>query len=154
MRILVFLGPVSVSGAVGSMFRTLNKAVLTDISGSWVSWVSLAVVAVVEGALAEPVPEGALAPISSPFANILNIVLKARGLFPYIALLYRMSDTCQTCQCKVGLTAIKCRCGGVFCVTHRYAEDHACTFNYRRAQTAALTAALPVVVAEKISKIG
>lgn len=38
---------------------------------------------------------------------------------------------CWTCSRKVGLAAVACKCGYIFCSTHRYAEQHACTFNYR-----------------------
>jgi len=30
------------------------------------------------------------------------------------------------CRKKVGLLGFACRCGGVFCATHRLYEDHAC----------------------------
>ena len=38
---------------------------------------------------------------------------------------------CAACNAKVGLTAIKCRCGGTFCPKHRYAEAHECQFDYK-----------------------
>ena len=41
---------------------------------------------------------------------------------------------CAACKAKVGLTAIKCRCGGIFCARHRYAEAHACQFDYKAFQ--------------------
>src|SRR5690242_8015660 len=31
---------------------------------------------------------------------------------------------CGKCNKKVGLTAIKCKCGDVFCSAHRYADQH------------------------------
>jgi len=40
---------------------------------------------------------------------------------------------CWTCNKKVGLTGIECRCGYVFCGTHRMPEDHQCDFDYKTA---------------------
>jgi predicted nucleic acid binding AN1-type Zn finger protein len=45
---------------------------------------------------------------------------------------------CWECKKKVGLTAIECRCGFVFCGSHRYADQHACTFDYKAADRAEL----------------
>jgi hypothetical protein len=59
---------------------------------------------------------------------------------------------CFACKCKVGLTAVRCRCGNHFCSLHRYAEEHACPYDYKAAGAATLTTALPVVVANKIDK--
>lgn len=44
----------------------------------------------------------------------------------------RQQDTsrCHTCQKKIGLTGFQCQCSHVYCATHRYAEDHACTFDH------------------------
>ena len=38
---------------------------------------------------------------------------------------------CAECKKKVGLTAIECRCGHVYCSSHRLAEKHACTFDFK-----------------------
>merc|ERR1712066_830715 len=38
---------------------------------------------------------------------------------------------CLICKCKIGLTGFECRCGGLFCSTHRYADAHNCTFDYK-----------------------
>lgn len=38
---------------------------------------------------------------------------------------------CFTCNKKVGLTMIKCRCGLGFCGKHRYPESHACDFDFK-----------------------
>jgi len=38
---------------------------------------------------------------------------------------------CYQCRKKIGLTGFVCECGYSFCATHRYAEDHACTFDHR-----------------------
>ncbi|CAN0871279.1 Zinc finger A20 and AN1 domain-containing stress-associated protein 6 [Linum grandiflorum] len=38
---------------------------------------------------------------------------------------------CKACSKKVGLLGFKCRCGELFCGTHRYAEEHACSFDIK-----------------------
>jgi len=38
---------------------------------------------------------------------------------------------CYACRKKIGLTGFQCLCGYFFCSTHRYAEDHACTFDHK-----------------------
>lgn len=38
---------------------------------------------------------------------------------------------CKMCNKKHGLTGFMCRCGFYFCSTHRYAEDHGCTFDHQ-----------------------
>lgn len=45
---------------------------------------------------------------------------------------------CWECRKKVGLTALECRCGYVYCTLHRYAEQHQCTFDYKTAERAEL----------------
>jgi hypothetical protein len=45
---------------------------------------------------------------------------------------------CSTCNKKVGLCAIKCKCDLVFCDKHRYAEAHNCTFDFKASHKAAL----------------
>lgn len=37
----------------------------------------------------------------------------------------------EGCKKKLGLTPFQCRCEKHFCSTHRYPEEHACTFDYQ-----------------------
>lgn len=60
---------------------------------------------------------------------------------------------CTTCNKRVGLTGFKCRCGNLFCGSHRYADIHNCSFNYHAAAQEAIAKANPVVKAEKLDKI-
>lgn len=39
---------------------------------------------------------------------------------------------CWECKKKVGYTGIECRCGYTYCASHRYADQHACTFDYKK----------------------
>uniref|UniRef100_A0A8C8VHJ3 Zinc finger AN1-type containing 4 n=1 Tax=Pelusios castaneus TaxID=367368 RepID=A0A8C8VHJ3_9SAUR len=61
---------------------------------------------------------------------------------------------CFLCRKKTGLaTSYECRCGNNFCATHRYAEAHACTYNYKSAGRRYLQETNPVVSAPKLPKI-
>lgn len=63
------------------------------------------------------------------------------------------ANRCLTCRRRVGLTGFKCRCGSVFCGTHRYPEQHACTFDFKEMGKEQIAKANPVVKAEKLQKI-
>ncbi|KAK4419535.1 Zinc finger A20 and AN1 domain-containing stress-associated protein 8 [Sesamum alatum] len=60
---------------------------------------------------------------------------------------------CSTCKKRVGLTGFKCRCGNLFCGSHRYSDKHDCPFDYRTAGRDAIAKANPVVKAEKLDRI-
>ena len=53
---------------------------------------------------------------------------------------------CSSCRKKLGLMPFLCRCELQFCSAHYHAEEHNCTYNYKKA------AALPLVavVADKM----
>ncbi|XP_061857436.1 AN1-type zinc finger protein 4 isoform X2 [Colius striatus] len=61
---------------------------------------------------------------------------------------------CFLCGKKTGLaTSYECRCGNNFCATHRYAETHTCTYDYKSAGRRYLQESNPVVSAPKLPKI-
>jgi len=60
---------------------------------------------------------------------------------------------CTSCKKRVGLTGFNCRCGSLFCATHRYSDKHDCPFDYRSAGREAISKANPVIKAEKLDKI-
>ncbi|XP_051143765.1 zinc finger A20 and AN1 domain-containing stress-associated protein 8-like [Andrographis paniculata] len=62
-------------------------------------------------------------------------------------------NRCSSCKKRVGLTGFKCRCGNLFCGTHRYSDKHDCPFDYHTAAQEAIAKANPVVKAEKLNKI-
>uniref|UniRef100_A0A2P2LY67 Zinc finger family protein n=1 Tax=Rhizophora mucronata TaxID=61149 RepID=A0A2P2LY67_RHIMU len=62
-------------------------------------------------------------------------------------------NRCSSCKKRVGLTGFKCRCGNLFCASHRYSDKHECPFDYRTAAREAIAKANPVVKAEKLDKI-
>jgi len=60
------------------------------------------------------------------------------------------TNRCQKCNVKVGLVAIRCRCGHVYCGLHRYAEDHDCSYDYKKNEREELRANNPKITGEKI----
>lgn len=63
------------------------------------------------------------------------------------------TSRCFSCKKKIGLTGFKCRCGYVFCSTHRYAEAHDCSFDYKAMGRENLARNNPLVQANKVTKI-
>ncbi|GMF29661.1 unnamed protein product [Phytophthora lilii] len=57
---------------------------------------------------------------------------------PAEKLVQKNKKRCWECKKKVGLTAIECRCGYVFCSNHRYADQHNCSFDFKAADRAEL----------------
>lgn len=62
-------------------------------------------------------------------------------------------NRCTTCRKRVGLTGFNCKCGNLFCSSHRYSDKHGCPFDYRTAARDGIAKANPVVKAEKLDKI-
>ena len=61
---------------------------------------------------------------------------------------------CHHCGKKTGLaTSYSCRCGNNFCSRHRYAELHACAFDYKSEGRLRLQNTNPLVQASKLPKI-
>ncbi|KAM9282394.1 AN1-type zinc finger protein 4 isoform 1-T3 [Cariama cristata] len=66
----------------------------------------------------------------------------------------KITKHCFLCGKKTGLaTSYECRCGNNFCATHRYAETHPCTYDYKNAGRRYLQETNPVVSAPKLPKI-
>ncbi|KAI3972082.1 hypothetical protein MKW92_031606 [Papaver armeniacum] len=61
-------------------------------------------------------------------------------------------NRCFSCNKKVGLTGIKCKCGSVFCSLHRYPEKHSCDFDYKSVGRESLEKLNPQVKADKIDR--
>ncbi|CAA6660690.1 unnamed protein product [Spirodela intermedia] len=60
---------------------------------------------------------------------------------------------CTSCRKKVGLTGFRCRCGETFCSSHRYPEQHACTYDFKTSAREAIARANPVVKADKLDRL-
>ncbi|KAJ6671628.1 AN1-TYPE ZINC FINGER PROTEIN [Salix viminalis] len=108
------------------------------------------------------------APVSSPFSspsvdaikNQVGPVLVAKGdekeevkAEPTVVIPQQKPNRCLACRRRVGLTGFKCRCGMVFCGTHRYPEQHGCEFDFKSLGKEQIAKANPVVKGEKLQKI-
>lgn len=60
---------------------------------------------------------------------------------------------CYHCNKKVGIYGFSCRCGFNFCSSHRYADAHDCTFDYKTFEREQLRKTHQAVVADKIQRI-
>ncbi|GFY36244.1 AN1-type zinc finger protein 6 [Trichonephila clavipes] len=65
----------------------------------------------------------------------------------------RNKRKCFVCNKKLGLTAITCRCGGLFCSNHRYDKEHDCSFDYKSMGAEEIRKNNPLIIAEKIPKL-
>uniref|UniRef100_A0ACD5Y8E4 Uncharacterized protein n=1 Tax=Avena sativa TaxID=4498 RepID=A0ACD5Y8E4_AVESA len=59
-------------------------------------------------------------------------------------------NRCHSCRKRVGLTGFRCRCGEMFCGSHRYSDRHDCSYDYKSAARDAIAKENPVVRAAKI----
>lgn len=59
----------------------------------------------------------------------------------------------KDCKRKIGLTGFECRCGGLYCSLHRYANTHECSYDYQTEERNKLRKDNPVVQNAKIDKI-
>lgn len=58
---------------------------------------------------------------------------------------------CVECGRRLKITNnYSCRCGNVYCIRHRFHDQHSCTFDYRRAAVAKLEAQNPKICGKKI----
>ncbi|KAM7273084.1 hypothetical protein ACFE04_027748 [Oxalis oulophora] len=56
---------------------------------------------------------------------------------------------CRCCNKKLGLTGFKCRCGKTFCGSHRYPDEHCCSFDFKEADLQFLVKQNPLIKADK-----
>jgi len=65
----------------------------------------------------------------------------------------KKKNRCTKCKVNVGVIGFPCRCGGTFCSTHRYANEHNCSFDYREHGAEEIRKNNPQVIGEKVTKI-
>jgi len=78
------------------------------------------------------------------------IVTKKRKEPPTTETIDPKASRCNKCFVKVGLLAIRCRCGYLHCEQHRYAEDHECTYDYKTNGRENLRVHNPKISGEKV----
>jgi len=62
-------------------------------------------------------------------------------------------NRCYKCRRRVGLEGIECRCGYIFCGKHRYADEHDCEYDYKKAQRRKLMQENTKLQGKKFDKI-
>lgn len=60
---------------------------------------------------------------------------------------------CRPITSLVCLAGFECRCGGLYCSTHRYSDKHDCQFDYKKEGEDLIRKNNPVVVGAKLQKI-
>lgn len=63
------------------------------------------------------------------------------------------TSKCWKCPKKAGLLGYNCKCGYVFCKSHRLPEEHDCDFDFVTVEKEKLKKANPVVAGSKLDKI-
>ncbi|ESR35002.1 zinc finger A20 and AN1 domain-containing stress-associated protein 1 [Citrus sinensis] len=61
-----------------------------------------------------------------------------------------LEKRCEICDKKVGSIELKCRCGHLYCGTHRYPKEHACTFDFKKFDRETLVEDDPLIRADKL----
>ncbi|KAM7491711.1 hypothetical protein LguiA_034632 [Lonicera macranthoides] len=60
-------------------------------------------------------------------------------------------NRCESCKKRVGLLGFGCsRCGGLYCGTHRYPEEHSCPFDFKESGRADLAHKNPLCKGDKL----
>jgi hypothetical protein len=61
---------------------------------------------------------------------------------------------CEQCKKKLGIIEYKCKCEKLFCISHLHAEEHNCTFDYKKEGGANLKRQMDIgSLYEKINRI-
>ncbi|CAK6953197.1 AN1-type zinc finger protein 4 [Scomber scombrus] len=92
--------------------------------------------------------------VMTSFGRIGTPVYHLPPVKPPAGIKKKSSKHCFLCGKKTGLaTSYECRCGHNFCATHRYAETHDCTYDYKSAGRRFLQETNPLISAPKLPKI-
>jgi len=57
---------------------------------------------------------------------------------------------CWQCQRKIGLSGFPCHCGYIYCGLHRYANEHNCPWDYRKAHQQFIARNNPLIKRRKL----
>eukprot|EP00040_Diaphanoeca_grandis_P034590 m.215122 g.215122 ORF g.215122 m.215122 type:complete len:180 (+) comp33184_c2_seq1:311-850(+) len=58
---------------------------------------------------------------------------------------------CFSCRKKTGMLGFTCRCGELFCASHRHADDHACAFDYKTMDRAKIERENQVIATDRVA---
>lgn len=65
----------------------------------------------------------------------------------------KTSYACSECGKKLKFTNnYSCRCGNLYCIRHRFYDQHSCTFDYKAVALAKLEAQNPKIASKKIGE--
>ncbi|XP_052262739.1 AN1-type zinc finger protein 4-like isoform X1 [Dreissena polymorpha] len=101
-------------------------------------------------------PEGRLmsARLQRMTASRDGRILSPTHRLPPVKAKKKATKRCFLCAKKTGLAcSYVCRCGNNYCASHRYAESHDCTYDYKTEGRKLLEQNNPVVSAPKLPKI-
>ncbi|CAN8275282.1 unnamed protein product [Cochlearia groenlandica] len=70
-----------------------------------------------------------------------------------VAVEKRKCNRCKVCKKKVGLLGFDCRCGQVFCGSHRYPEEHSCLLDYKSSAVNKLNVQNPIIKGDKLDRL-
>ena len=62
----------------------------------------------------------------------------------------KKKNRCLVCNKKVGLLGFSCNCEGLYCAAHRHAEQHNCSYDFKRRGLNILEKNLTKVEADKV----
>jgi predicted nucleic acid binding AN1-type Zn finger protein len=86
--------------------------------------------------------------LSSPFLSSLS----SNTSIPEMTITEtpKSQKRCGQCKKKLMLSDFECKCGTRFCASHRYPQEHACSFDYRAASTTNLGKQLVKCAGERL----
>jgi predicted nucleic acid binding AN1-type Zn finger protein len=87
-----------------------------------------------------------LSNIYSPSITSKNVVVESKRTMP-------KKCECSGCNKKLMLTDLQCKCNKYFCMSHRYATEHKCDYDYKTEGLKNLENNLVKVESNKVSKI-
>ena len=96
-------------------------------------------------------------PVSSPHLPAMCPAVSTLAIPPLTqdtATMKKNRCAVSGCKRKLTLTDFPCRCGKIHCPTHRFSDDHGCTYDYKKdAKQELLKTMSSAVVGVKVEKI-
>lgn len=93
---------------------------------------------------------------SMPYDSISGSMSQGTSPSSYqdVSLGKKLRRVCEAegCRKKLSLTSVECKCGKAFCSSHRYAEQHNCSYDYKKNKEDLLSKTNPIVAPSKITQ--